>query len=220
MQQKQPVSTPIEPVEGARNLHWEGIYATKGATQVSWYAPHLELSLQFIERTGVGTAGQIIDVGGGASTLADDLLEKGYENLTVLDISSTAMKMSQARLGARANRVRWLEGDVTRMELPQTSFAVWHDRAVFHFLVDAQDRRRYLAQVNASLQSGGHLILATFAHDGPMKCSGLNVVRYSTETITAEVGEEFELVESQSEFHKTPFNTEQKFLYSWFRKRH
>ena len=212
--------TENEQPEAKRKSHWEKIYSTKGARQVSWYAPHLQLSLQFIERTGVGTAGQIIDVGGGAATLAEDLLEKGYENLTVLDISSTAMKMSRARLGARANEVRWLEGDITRMALPQTYFDVWHDRAVFHFLTEALDRKRYRDQVLASLKPGGHLIFATFAHDGPTKCSGLDIVRYSTETIIAEVGEGFEFVESQSDLHKTPLHTEQKFLYSWFRKRH
>jgi ubiquinone/menaquinone biosynthesis C-methylase UbiE len=217
--QEQPARTETRETDSAKKAHWETIYATKGALQVSWYAPHLELSLQLIERTGVGTAGRIIDIGGGASTLVDDLMEKGYESLTVLDISSTAMKVSQSRLGEKADRVRWIEGDVTRVDLPQNHFDVWHDRAVFHFLTAAPDRRRYLDLAAASLQSGGQLILATFAHDGPMKCSGLDVVRYSDKTITAEAGESFEFVESRSDVHKTPFNTEQKFLYSRFRKR-
>lgn len=217
--QGEPARTRTGETEGTRKSHWENIYSTKNVVQVSWYAPHLDLSLQLIERTGVGRRRQIIDIGGGASTLADDLLENGYENITVLDLSSTAMKVSQARLGERAKGVRWIEGDVTQVALPQNHFDVWHDRAAFHFLTDAMDRRRYLDLAGASLKAGGHLILATFAHDGPMKCSGLVVVRYSVENITATVGEGFELLESRSTIHKTPFNTEQKFLYSRFRKR-
>jgi ubiquinone/menaquinone biosynthesis C-methylase UbiE len=217
--QDQPARTQTGQPEGGRRSHWENLYTTKDTTQVSWYAPHLEVSLQLIEQTGVGKEGQIIDVGGGASTLADDLLERGYQNLTVLDISSTAMTASQARLGERAGGVQWVEGDVTQVALPQNHFDVWHDRAVFHFLTDLWDRRRYLDLAAASLKSGGHLVLATFSHDGPTKCSGLETVRYSAESLTAEVGEGFEFVESRGDLHKTPFNTEQEFLYTRFRKR-
>jgi ubiquinone/menaquinone biosynthesis C-methylase UbiE len=212
--------TENEQPEVARKSHWEKVYSTKGARQMSWYAPHLELSLQLIEQTGISTAGQIIDVGGGASTLMDDLLEKGYKNISILDISQTAIEVAKTRLGAQAKNVQWIEADVTQVELPQNHFDIWHDRAVFHFLTAVEDRRRYVDRVKASLKSGGHFIIATFAQDGPVKCSGLDTVRYSVDTLIAEVGEDFEFVESMSETHSTPFNTEQKFLYSHFRKRH
>lgn len=217
--QNQPAATQTGQSTEERKSHWENIYATKGTTQVSWYAPHLEVSLQLIERTGAGKGGQIIDVGGGASTLADDLLDRGYENITVLDISPTALQAAQSRLGERAHGVQWIVGDVTLVTLPHAHYDVWHDRAVFHFLSDARDRRRYLDLATASLKSDGHLILASFAHDGPTKCSGLDVVRYSAESLAAEVGEGFELMESRSDLHKTPFDTEQRFLYTCFRKR-
>lgn len=217
--QKYSPDTENEQPEDARKLHWENIYSKKGAMQVSWYAPHLELSLKLIEQTGVSTAGQIIDVGGGDSTLVDDLMEKGYEKISILEISHTAIEISKARLGVRAKDVQWIEADVTQVELPQNHYDIWHDRAVFHFLTSAEDRRRYLDLVKASLKSGGHLIIATFAQDGPVKCSGLDVVRYTTDKIIAEVGIDFEFIESMSETHKTPSNTEQKFLYSCFRKR-
>jgi 2-polyprenyl-3-methyl-5-hydroxy-6-metoxy-1,4-benzoquinol methylase len=218
--QEHSAKMQTEKKDGEKKSHWENIYATKGAPHVSWYAPHLELSLQLIKQTGVNTAGQIIDAGGGASTLVDDLLEQGYQNISILDIASTALGVSQARLGSQANDVRWIEGDVTRIALAQNFFDVWHDRAVFHFLTEAQDRRRYLDLVKSSLKPEAHLILATFAQDGPAKCSGLEVVRYSIENLTAELGEGFELIKSLNGVHTTPFHTEQKFLYSHFRKRH
>jgi ubiquinone/menaquinone biosynthesis C-methylase UbiE len=204
--------------EDARKSHWEKIYSTKGALQVSWYSPHLETSLKRIEKTGINKAGQIIDVGGGASTLVDDLVEKGYENISILDISHTAMEVAKARLGQRARDVQWIAADVTRAQLPQKHFDIWHDRAVFHFLTNAEDRRHYLDLVKASLKSRGHFIIATFAEDGPSKCSGLEVVRYSIDQLTAEIGNDFELVDSSSEIHKTPFHIEQKFLYSHFKR--
>jgi ubiquinone/menaquinone biosynthesis C-methylase UbiE len=218
--QEHSAKTQNQSLETQRKSHWENIYAMKEASQVSWYAPRLELSLQFIKQTGIDTEGQIIDVGGGASTLVDDLLEQGYENISILDIASTAMKVSQARLGSKANEVRWIQGDVTRIELPQNFFDVWHDRAVFHFLTDTQDRQRYLDLVKFSLKPGAHFIIATFAQDGPDQCSGLEVVRYSVDSLTVELGEDFELIKSLSEIHTTPLHAEQKFLYCHFNKRH
>jgi SAM-dependent methyltransferase len=204
--------------EGVRKSHWETIFSTKGPEQVSWYAPHLNSSLRMIEQTGINKAGWIIDVGGGASTLVDDLLEEGYRNLSVLDLSSAALAASQARLGGRAKGVNWIEADITTAELPREHFDIWHDRAVFHFFTAAVDRRQYVQRTIRSLKSGGHLIIATFAPDGPPRCSGLEVIRYGIDTLHREFGEAFELVECTGEKHTTPFNTEQQFSYFWFKK--
>jgi SAM-dependent methyltransferase len=170
-----------------------------------------------IEQTGINKAGRIIDVGGGASTLVDDLLEEGYQNLSVLDISSVALASSQARLGDRANDVNWIEADITTAELPREHFDIWHDRAVFHFFTAEQDRSQYVQRAIQSLKIGGHLIVATFSLDGPPRCSGLDVIRYGVDTLQRELGEAFELVECTGEKHTTPLNTEQQFSYSWFK---
>jgi len=198
--------------------HWENIYQTKDATQVSWFQQHPELSFQFIEHTGGGKAGQIIDVGGGASTLVDDLLANGYQNITVLDISAAALRVAQQRLGSRAAAVTWLEADITQVNLPYRFYDVWHDRAVFHFLTRAEDRARYVEAVQHSVKAGGHVIVATFGLDGPLRCSGLEVVRYSPDSLHDEFGNDFALVDTTNEFHHTPFGTEQKFIYCYCRK--
>jgi len=198
--------------------HWENIYSTKDVTQVSWFQQHPELSLQFIEQTGVGKSGQIIDVGGGASTLVDDLLANGYENVTVLDISGTALQVAQQRLGQLASKVTWLEDSILEAEIPENFYDVWHDRAVFHFLTHDQDRARYVEAVRCSVKTGGHVIVATFGLAGPLKCSGLDVVRYSPVSLHGEFGDSFEIVNSTSELHHTPFGTEQKFIYCYCRK--
>lgn len=199
--------------------HWEHIYETKNSAQVSWYKPHLDLSLQMIGRTGVGKDARIIDVGGGASTLVDDLLANGYQNLTVLDISAASMQVARNRLGEQANRVTWLEADITQVSLPENAYDIWHDRAVFHFLTNAQDRQQYINMVRHSLKAGGYIIMATFAPDGPTQCSGLDVIRYSADGLHEEFGGDFELVESLRETHSTPFGTEQKFIYCYCQKR-
>ncbi len=161
-----------------RKAHWEGIYTTKTPTGVSWYQPYASKSLELIKHTGVGTSAHIIDVGGGASTLVDDLLAEGFRHLTVLDVSSAALDAARQRIGARAaQEVAWIEADITQAVLPRLHFDVWHDRAVFHFLTDADERRRYVSAASLALKPGGHLIVATFAADGPVRCSGLNVVR-------------------------------------------
>ncbi len=198
--------------------HWENIYSTKDATQVSWFQEHPELSFQLIERTGVDKAGQIIDVGGGASTLVDDLLAHDYQNITVLDISVTALQAARQRLGSRAAAVTWLEADMTRVELPYRFYDVWHDRAVFHFLTRAEDRQRYVEAVRHSVKTGGHVMVATFALDGPLRCSGLEAVRYSPDSLHDEFGSDFELVDTTNELHQTPFGAEQKFIYCYCRK--
>lgn len=197
--------------------HWTQIYETKPADQVSWYQDHPELSLALIQRTGAAHSAALIDVGGGASKLVDVLLDEGYHNPTVLDISAPALKIAQARLGERANRVTWLEADITRAELPQQTYDVWHDRAVFHFLQAAEDRAKYVANVVRSVKPGGYVIISTFAPDGPTHCSGLEVVRYSADALHAEFGAGFELVDSTRETHHTPFATQQQFTYCYCR---
>jgi SAM-dependent methyltransferase len=199
--------------------HWERVYATKPADGVSWFQEHAGTSLRLIRAAGVPPAARIIDVGGGASTLVDDLLHGGYTSLTVLDLSGTALEKSKARLGAGASRVDWLEGDVTQLALPRDAYDVWHDRAAFHFLIDAEDRRTYVAQALHAVRPGGHVIVATFAEDGPTRCSELAVVRYSPAALHAEFGDSLELLEQCLEEHLTPFGTKQKFVYCHFRKR-
>jgi ubiquinone/menaquinone biosynthesis C-methylase UbiE len=198
--------------------HWENVYASKDITEVSWFQQHPELSLQFIEQTGVDKAGQIIDVGGGASTLVDDLLANGYDNVTVLDISGAALQAAQKRLGQLASKVTWLEASIIEVKLPENFYDVWHDRAVFHFLTRAEDRARYVEAVRLSVKTGGHVIVATFGLEGPLRCSGLDVVRYSPDSLHDEFGDSFEIVDTTSELHHTPFGAEQKFIYCYCRK--
>ncbi len=197
--------------------HWENIHQTKAPTQVSWYQEHSLLSLQFIAHTGIDKAGPIIDVGGGISTLADDLLTDGYKNVSVLDISAISLQTTQQRLGSQAKKVTWIESDVTQAQLPYQFYDVWHDRAVFHFLIQAEDRQQYIETVRHSVKPGGHVIVATFAPDGPSQCSGLDVVRYSEVGLHNEFGEGFEVVDSSRETHHTPFGTEQRFMYCYCR---
>jgi SAM-dependent methyltransferase len=198
--------------------HWEEVYATKPATDTSWFQEHAELSLQLLEQTGAGPESQIIDVGGGASTLVDDLLHRGFHHVTVLDLSRTALRTAQKRLGDRSPEVIWLEADITRVHLPRYQFDVWHDRAVFHFLTGAEDRQHYVEMVRHAVKPGGHVIVATFALDGPNRCSGLDTMRYSPESLHGEFGSPFELVQSLAETHHTPFGSDQKFIYCYCRK--
>jgi 2-polyprenyl-3-methyl-5-hydroxy-6-metoxy-1,4-benzoquinol methylase len=198
--------------------HWEKIYQTKSTTQVSWFQENPLLSLQYIQRTRVGKTAQIIDVGGGASTLVDHLLNDGFQHVSVLDISATALQVAQQRLGVRSDSVRWLEADITQVELPISQYDIWHDRAVFHFLTKPEDRKKYVDAVRKSVKQGGHVIVATFAADGPLRCSGLDVARYNTDDLHNEFGVDFELLDSTSEEHHTPFGTDQKFIYCYCRK--
>jgi SAM-dependent methyltransferase len=193
--------------------HWEGIYRTKLPTQVSWYQRHARRSLDLIRRVSPPPDGAIIDVGGGASTLIDDLLDTGYDDLTVLDLSATALAIARARLGTRANTVRWVEADILNASLPKTGYSVWHDRAVFHFLTAPADRARYVAQVRQAVRVGGFALVATFADDGPTRCSGLEVTRYSPEALHAEFGAPFQLMASEREEHVTPAGVRQAFIY-------
>lgn len=198
--------------------HWEHIYETKAPTQVSWYQAHAQYSLQFIQNTGAGKTDHIIDIGGGASTLVDDLVMAGFQHVSVLDISGTALQLARQRLGADAASVNWIEADIAQADLPENAYDIWHDRAVFHFLTQAADRQRYISAVQRSVRKGGHVIIATFAPDGPDHCSGLEVMRYSPESLHAEFGRSFALLDSTYETHHTPFGTEQKFIYCYCRK--
>jgi SAM-dependent methyltransferase len=193
--------------------HWESIYRRKDPTQVSWYQPEPRLSLDLILQVAPDTATPIIDVGGGASTLVDGLLDAGYRNVTVLDHAPSALTIARQRLGGRAAAVTWMTANALDAELPAAGYAVWHDRAVFHFLTDARDRARYVAQTRHSVRPGGHVIVASFSPEGPPKCSGLDVARYSPEAMHAEFGEGFRLLDSVREDHHTPGGAIQAFVY-------
>jgi 2-polyprenyl-3-methyl-5-hydroxy-6-metoxy-1,4-benzoquinol methylase len=198
--------------------HWENVYSTKAADEVSWFQEHARLSLQIIRDSALAPDGRIIDVGGGASTLVDDLLSAGFSKITVLDLSAAALAKAKARLGSRAASVQWLEANILDVTLPASAYDVWHDRAVFHFLTSESERHRYVEQVLHAVKPGGLVIVATFAEDGPEKCSGLPVMRYSTEGLHAEFGNTFELLGSQRESHLTPTGKEQKFVYCFCRR--
>lgn len=197
--------------------HWEKIYGTKAPETVSWHRPHLETSLALIERAAPRKSASIIDVGGGEPTLVDDLLARGYQNLTVLDISQTAVDVTKKRLGLAAEQVHWLVADVTDAQLELGAYDVWHDRAVFHFLTVIEQRVAYVRNVAHAVRPGGHVIVSTFGPEGPNKCSGLDVVRYDAESLHNQFGARFRLVESSRELHHTPFGTTQQFLYCYCR---
>ena len=195
--------------------HWETIYKSKAANAVSWYRPHLDISLGLIERAAGSVDASIIDVGGGESTLVDDLLARGYADITVLDISQTAIDANRERLGKAAERLCWLVADITQVELEPAAYDVWHDRAVFHFLTEPRDRVAYVRQAVRAVKPGGHVIVSAFGLEGPVKCSGLEVVRYDAESLHAEFGARFRLIKSSKELHQTPFGTTQQFLYCY-----
>ena len=197
--------------------HWENVYSSKAPESVSWYRAHLETSLALIERAAGSSSASIIDIGGGESTLVDDLLLRGYKNLTVLDISQTAIDVTKKRLGLAAEHVHWLAGNIVEVELEPRSYDLWHDRAVFHFLTAPEQRISYVRQVARSVKPGGHVIVSTFGPEGPTKCSGLEVMRYDAESLHDEFGGSFRLVESSKELHQTPFGTTQQFLYCYCR---
>jgi SAM-dependent methyltransferase len=197
-----------------RAEHWDHVYRTKAADRVSWFQPDPRLSRELIEAVAPDRGARIVDVGGGASRLADGLLDAGYQNITVLDISEMALGAAQAQLGDRAPLVRWIAGDVLSWDAEPGSCDVWHDRAVFHFLNAAEDRARYLAVARRALRKGGHAIIATFAADGPTKCSGLDVSRYSPLQLAAELSEGFVFLRSEREIHSTPVGAQQAFTYA------
>jgi SAM-dependent methyltransferase len=204
-------------LQAQRKEHWEAVYRNRGEAHVSWFQDDPRLSLEFIRAFAPADGGRIIDVGGGASVLVDRLLDLPFERIAVLDISETALSKAKSRLGERASRVEWIVADITEAESLGT-FDVWHDRAVFHFLTDAADRRRYVELARRTVPEGGHLIIASFADDGPRRCSGLDVCRYNAKSMGTELGEGFSLVRDARETHTTPWRSSQVFFYGVFRR--
>lgn len=201
-----------------RKAHWEKVYSNKTPLEVSWYQKEPTLSLQFIRNAQPAYDAPIIDVGGGASVLVDYLFNDGYTNVAVLDLSAKALACARNRLGDNAKQIEWYEDDITRFKPPH-EFAIWHDRAVFHFLTDASDRNNYIKVLETSLQTSGQLIIAAFALGGPTQCSGLDIVQYDTHKLTAELGDDFELIEEKRELHNTPSDKLQAFTYFRFIKK-
>lgn len=201
-----------------RSAHWNNVYQQKSSTAVSWYRSHLETSLRLLTKGGLDTSSRVIDVGGGASTLVDDLLDLGVGTITVLDLSAASLQVARARLGPRAERVAWLTGDASQNALPEAGFTHWHDRAVMHFLTDEQDVRAYAAQATRAVAPGGHAVIGGFAPDGPERCSGLPVARRSAEDIAAALGPAFQLVTAAAEAHVTPGGDAQSFAYALLRR--
>jgi 2-polyprenyl-3-methyl-5-hydroxy-6-metoxy-1,4-benzoquinol methylase len=200
-----------------RQAHWENVYATKDEHTVSWFQERPDISLDLIRATGVKTSASIIDIGGGASRLVDALIAEGFEAITVLDLSEKALTTSKARLGARGAHVQWVVADITTWEPPQ-SYDVWHDRAALHFLTDPKDRAAYAERVSRAVRPGGHVIIGTFALDGPERCSGLPIVRYDAASLGKILGPSFELIESKRHEHHTPAGAIQRFQFSRFRR--
>lgn len=197
--------------------HWDAVYREKRSHSLSWFQKHPSLSVELITGAAPNRDARIIDVGGGDSLLVDHLLEKGYRQVTVLDISGTAIERAQSRLGSRARDVRWVIGDALTVEAIGT-YDVWHDRALFHFLVESRQRQQYVGAVMSAVVPGGAVIIATFAPDGPQFCSGLEVRGYDEASLAAELGEPFALYEARREAHHTPWDAEQRFVYASFRR--
>jgi len=198
-----------------RKTHWENVYDNISALEVSWYQKQPDLSMQLIHNTQLSRDVSIIDVGGGTSTLVDCLYNEGYKNIGVLDISSQALACTKTRLGDKSSEIEWFEGDITLFKPPH-QFSIWHDRAVFHFLTNQSDRRKYINILKNALEAHGHLIIAAFAIGGPSQCNGLDIVQYNAEKLIAELGAGFKLVQEMKEIHITPANKEQKFGYYHF----
>jgi SAM-dependent methyltransferase len=197
--------------------HWENVYRSKNFDVVSWYAPHLGESLRLIGQLTPDKTAAIVDIGGGESTLVDDLLHCNYLDVSVLDISATAVEFTRQRLGAKAKDVSWHVGNVTQYDFGSKQFDLWHDRAVFHFLTEPTARRAYVELVRRSVKPGGHVLMATFGPDGPLKCSDLDVVRYDDQSLHHEFGEGFQMLGSKLTEHNTPMGIRQQFLYCWCR---
>ncbi|MGX1167969.1 SAM-dependent methyltransferase [Bradyrhizobium sp. USDA 372] len=201
-----------------RSTHWDHVYATKGEAEVSWYQDSPATSLAMIRGAGSDRDAAIIDIGGGASRLVDALLQDGYHDVAVLDLSANALEAAKKRIGQAASTVDWIVADATTWH-PARTYDVWHDRAAFHFLTDPRDRAAYVERLRSTVKPGGHVIIATFAPDGPEKCSGLPVQRHDSASLAAELGPDFELVETRSETHHTPWGSSQAFQFSRFRRR-
>jgi SAM-dependent methyltransferase len=201
----------------SRKTHWEGVYNTKGAREVSWFQENPTPSLELIALAGLSTDAAIIDIGGGASRLVDALVHRKVGKITVLDLSAAALDAARERLGDRGVDVKWLVADVTTWE-PSRTYDLWHDRAAFHFLTDASDRSAYVGRLKKAVRAGGHVVIGTFAPDGPERCSGLPVMRHDAGTLGAILGAEFSLLDSRRHDHTTPWGAVQRFQFSTFRR--
>ncbi len=197
--------------------HWNTVYTKKGAEAVSWYEQHAQHSLSLIEGLHLACDAPVIDVGGGASTLVDDLLLKGFQHITVLDLAESALALAKHRLQSKAESVIWMAADVVHAVLPQHRYALWHDRAVFHFLLEPKHRTAYVENLSQAVCPGGDVIMATFSTDGPSHCSGLPVMRYSADTLSKALGKKFALQSHQEVLHLTPTGNSQAFLYCHFK---
>mgnify|MGYP006281653695 CR=1 FL=1 len=200
-----------------RQTHWDEVYSTKGEADVSWFQENPDISLELIDLVGTPKTSAVIDVGGGASRLVDCLLERGFENVTVLDLSGEALEVARARLGHQQNKAKWVVADATEW-MPPEIYDLWHDRAAFHFLTLQQQQRAYIERMRRGLRVGGHLIFGTFALDGPEKCSGLPVIRHSAESLASLLGADFVLVDARNHQHTTPWGAVQRFQFSTFRR--
>lgn len=201
-----------------RQEHWERVYSANPPSKVGWYTPRLQISLQWIKDCSLPGEAKIIDVGGGASTLVDDLLAEGYRSITVVDLSKTALALARKRLGEKAKSVTWLEEDVTTVDLPAGDYDLWHDRGVFHFLTTPENRQQYLNKVLEATKPGSHLIIATFSPEAPLRCSGVPVERYTADDLSRILGSRFELNRQRKELHVTPGGVEQMYLYCHFER--
>jgi 2-polyprenyl-3-methyl-5-hydroxy-6-metoxy-1,4-benzoquinol methylase len=204
-------------MSSGRPAHWQSVYKEKGENQVSWFQETPAISLELIHAVGAEFDSAIIDIGGGASRLVDILVGQGYQDLTVLDVSENAIAIAKSRLGARAATVKWIVADVTQWE-PKRRYDLWHDRAAFHFLTEAVDQAAYIERLTTTLRPGGHVIIATFAMDGPERCSGLPVVRYDATLLSATLGGSFAFIETRRHDHRTPMGGIQHFQFSVFRR--
>jgi SAM-dependent methyltransferase len=204
-------------IDQGRQAHWQGVYTSKGEAEVSWFQESPAISLELIELAGVSPATAIIDVGGGTSRLVDTLVDRGFQAVSVLDVSAAALETAKVRLGARGNRVEWIIADITTWQ-PTRLYEFWHDRAAFHFLTDERDRAAYVACLSKALTPGGYAMIATFAPDGPERCSGLPVMRYDAQGLAAVLGGAFTLATSRRHEHTTPWGATQRFQFSLFRR--
>ena len=202
----------------SRQAHWEGVYTKKGEKEVSWLEENPAASLELIAQVGATPVSAIIDIGGGASRLVDNLVDRGFEDVTVLDLSEAALEAAKGRLGGRTARVHWIVADATVWEPPLEAYGIWHDRAAFHFLTEDPDRAAYVARLERALKVGGYAIIATFALDGPERCSGLPVVRYDPVSLGKALGPTFQLVDTRLHAHATPWGSTQSFQFSVFRR--
>jgi SAM-dependent methyltransferase len=206
-------------MNAARQMHWDAIYRDKGEAQTSWFRAHLDESLRLIDALALPNDAPVLDIGGGRATLVDDLLARGFRDVCVLDLAENALADARHRLGTRAADVRWIAGDVTEVALPTAHYALWHDRAVFHFLTDATERARYVAAATHAVLPDGYAIIATFAMDGPERCSDLPVCRYDAGMLATMFAASFESVTASRDLHRTPADREQAFTYVVLRRR-